>query len=78
MLLVSLVALCGCTRHYVLKLNNGLMVTTASKPKLKNGYYCFKDGLGQENRVPAGRVREIEPASMAREESGRFKPTPSK
>ena len=64
----------GCTHTYVMKLQNGLQLTTASKPKLKNGVYVYKDALGRDQYVPAGNVREIEPASMAQEEQGKFKP----
>lgn len=70
--------LCGCSHNYVMRLNNGLRITTASKPKLKDGAFYYKDGLGRVNSIPAGRVREIAPASMAEEESGRFRPWPSK
>jgi hypothetical protein len=73
-LLLFLAALTGCARQYVIKLGNGMKVTTASKPKLKNGYYTFKDAAGNENRVSQNRVLEIEPASMAEEEKTRFRP----
>ncbi len=73
-LLLSLAALTGCARQYVIKLSNGMKVTTASKPKLKNGYYAFKDAAGNQNRVSQNRVLEIEPASMAEEEKTRFTP----
>ncbi len=75
---IGLIGLCGCANHYVMKLNNGLQVTTASKPKLKGGYYYFKDASGRENYIPQTRVREIEPASMAKEENPIFKPTPAR
>lgn len=78
LLLVSAAALTGCSRTYVIKLTNGMKVTTASKPKLKHGYYTFKDAAGNENRVPQSRVAEIEPASMAAEEKNQFKPPPPK
>jgi hypothetical protein len=66
--ILSALALCGCAQQYVIKLNNGVQLTTASKPKLKGTNYHFKDARGQDNVVPQGRVVEIEPASMAREE----------
>jgi hypothetical protein len=79
LLLISLTALTGCARSYVMKLSNGMSITTASKPKLNHGYYTFKDAAGNENRVPQGRVVEIEPASMAAEENkSRFLPSKSK
>ncbi len=51
----------GCARHYDVLLSNGLRVTTSSKPKLKDGYYAFKDAKGQEIQVSAARVNLIEP-----------------
>jgi hypothetical protein len=65
---VGLAVLCGCAQQYVMKLNNGGTITTASKPKLKGSNYYFKDALGRTNYVPQGRVVSIEPASMASEE----------
>jgi hypothetical protein len=67
-------ALTGCARQYVMKLSNGTRVTTASKPKLKDGYYTFKDAAGNQHRESQNRVLEIEPASMAEEEKTRFSP----
>jgi hypothetical protein len=75
-LLIGLLPLCGCARHYVVRLNNGVRMATTSKPKLKNGAYHFKDTSGQETTVPAGRVVEIAPASMAKEENSTFKFSP--
>ena len=77
-LCLSLAALTGCARQYVIKKSNGTRITTASKPKLKNGYYAFKDAAGNEHRVSQNQVLEIEPASMAEEEKTRFKPPNSK
>ncbi len=73
--LVCLIALTGCAHHYVLTLNNGAQITTASKPRLKEGVYYFKDAKGEEHFVAASRVRELAPASIAKEES---KPKPVK
>ncbi len=75
---LSLFVTCGCAHHYVMKLNNGMQIVTASKPRPKGGYYYYKDALGRENAIPQGRVLVIEPASMAKEETPRFKPTPEK
>ena len=71
--LIGLVALSGCAQHYVLKLNNGAQVTTATKPKLQHGSWRFKDAKGEDHSVPAGSVREVAPASAASKES---KPQP--
>ena len=72
-LLIGLLALTGCAQHYVMRLNNGGEITTASKPKLKEGIYSFKDAKGEEKFVAAGRVREIAPASVA-EKQNKAKP----
>jgi hypothetical protein len=72
--LMCLAGLTGCAHRYVLKLSNGIKVTTASKPKLRHGYYTFKDAAGRENRIAQSRVLEVEPSSMAEEEKNQFKP----
>jgi hypothetical protein len=72
-LIIGLVALTGCARHYVLRLTNGSEITTATKPRLKEGIYHFKDAKGEEHFVPVARVREVAPASMAMRED---KPQP--
>ncbi len=61
--------LCGCARQYVVKLNNGLQITTPHKPVLKGSSYYYKDAKGNEQVIPQSRVQLIEPASMAREET---------
>lgn len=68
-------AVSGCARNYVIKLSTGRQVTTASKPRLKGATYYFKDAQGKEQSIPAGRVAEIMPASMAQEEKPRFIPS---
>jgi hypothetical protein len=73
-LLVAVFVLSGCANHYVLRLNNGEELTTPSKPKLKNNVYYYKDVKGFEHSISQGRVIEIEPASVAKEER---KPKPS-
>ncbi len=67
-LVLGLLSLSGCANEYVLKLGNGQTLVTASKPKLKDGIYYFKDARGQPHATTAARVGEIEPASMARHE----------
>lgn len=66
--------LTGCSRGYVITLNNNIRITTASKPRFQNGNYYFKDANGETNSIPAGRVKEIAPASMVKEEKLPFKP----
>ena len=75
-LLLSLTVLCGCAHTYVLTLDNGKRITTASKPKLQNGTYVFKDALGRPMSIAATRVREVAPASMVKEEKGMFNAQP--
>ena len=75
LLVLGAMALSGCASQYVMRLNNGLQITTASKPQLKGGFYYYKDANGREATVAATRVLEIEPASMAKEEKGRFRPS---
>jgi hypothetical protein len=59
-----------------MKLNNGSQIVTNGKPKLKGGYYYFKDAKGRDVTVPQGRVRELATASIAKEEEkqNQFKP----
>jgi hypothetical protein len=74
--LVICAATCGgCAHPYVIKMNNGLQVTSSSKPKLKGGYYVYTDPAGRTAVVAASRVLEIEPASMAEEEKKQFQPS---
>ena len=69
LLLIGLIALTGCAHHYVMKLTGGAQITTASKPKLKEGIYYYNDAKGEEHAVAASRVREIAPASVAQQEN---------
>ena len=64
----------GCSHRYVITLNNHYRITAMSKPRLQDGNYYFKDANGQTNSIPAGRVKEIAPASMVKEEKSPFKP----
>lgn len=72
---LAVLLLCGCARNYVITLKNGTRISTVGKPKFEKGVYIFKDGLGQKAYVPAGRVREVAPASMVAEhDKTRFDP----
>ncbi|MCX6892272.1 MAG: YgdI/YgdR family lipoprotein [Verrucomicrobia bacterium] len=73
-LLACILVLGGCASGYVIKLNNGSQITGVSKPRLKDNTYYFKDAKGQEHSVSAGRVSQIAPASMAREEEKSHRP----
>jgi hypothetical protein len=64
--------LCGCASQYVITLHNGRRITAASKPRLDKGNYVFKDAEGKPAFVAAGRVREVAPASMAKEDTKGF------
>jgi hypothetical protein len=80
LLLFGLLLLSGCAHQYVMRLNNGTQITTASKPKLERGFWHFKDAKGGDHMIPEGRVREIAPESIAREEDkqNQFKPVKQK
>jgi hypothetical protein len=70
LLLAATLALTGCTQDYVITTNGGGQIATRGKPHLKNGAYSYNDwGSGQKKTIPAGRVTEIAPASMAEDES---------
>jgi uncharacterized protein YcfL len=70
-ILLSALLLTGCASNYNVVLTNGRVITASSKPKLDKtkNRYVFKDVSGQPVEVPPGLVREIEPTSMASEES---------
>jgi hypothetical protein len=75
-LLFSVLVLSGCTRHYVMTMNNGTQIVAASKPRLQGGTYYFKDAAGREQVVPQGRVREVSPGTHAKTEANPFKVGP--
>ena len=77
LLLLALLALSGCARHYVITLNNGARIDTDGKPKLVGNSYAFKDALGRERQIPSGRVAQIAPASMMDEKETQFNAVPS-
>jgi hypothetical protein len=76
--LLCAATLCGCAHRYVVTLDNGRRITAASKPKLKGERYVFKDINGKPGYVPAGRVREIAPASMVKDDKQMFNPQPTR
>jgi hypothetical protein len=68
LVIAGLMVLSGCSHSYMMKMTNGSKIVTASKPKLKNGVYIYKDAKGGEHTVSQGRISEIEPLSMANED----------
>jgi hypothetical protein len=58
---VALLALVttACRSRYELTLSNTSIIDAYSRPKLDNGYYVFKDAKGEEVKIFAGKVREI-------------------
>ena len=78
LLLLGLLVLNGCAHHYVITLDNGDRIVTTSKPHRQGARFFFKDVAGQEAYVPVGRVREIEPASMAGNPNAAFQPQSGK
>ena len=77
LLLLGVLACGGCARHYVLTLTNGAQIDAFGKPRHQADAYVFKNGAGQEQMIPAGRVREIAPASMGKKEKPPFLSKPS-
>ena len=63
--LAALLLLAGCAHRYDVILTNNMRVTNVSKPRLDRsaGVYVWKDVNGQERRVSASRVVEIDPHS---------------
>ena len=76
LLLFSVLALSGCSRHYVMTMNNGTQVVASSKPRLQGGTYFYKDATGMEQVIPQGRVRQVSPGSTAKVEANPFKVGP--
>ena len=62
-LLVSLVVLCGCVRHYLMKLSDGDQTISVSKPKLQETNYHFTGSDGGEYAIPRSRVVKIKTIS---------------
>jgi hypothetical protein len=75
-LFFTVLVISGCSRHYVLTMNNGTQVVAASKPRLQGGAYYYTDSFGKEQIVPQGRVREVSPGTSAKTEANPFKVGP--
>lgn len=67
-LLTVLVTVCGCSHQYVIKMTNGTELSAPHKPKLVGNSYRYEDSRGHQVVIPAGRVTEVAPASVAAEE----------
>ena len=65
-LILATVLLAGCTRHYVMVLNNGTRLAITGKPRLEGSAYVYKDIYGKPVYVPASSVRQVAPASMSK------------
>ena len=65
----------GCATHYTMTLDNGAQIATKGKPKLKNGVYYFKDIQGKDSTISMGRVTEIAPSSMVKQQKAPFSPS---
>ena len=73
-LLVSLVVLCGCAHHYLMKLSNGDQTISLSRPKLQGTNYHFTgtDGVGYV--IARSRVVKIKTISAEEQEERPLSP----
>jgi hypothetical protein len=67
--MAALVLLAGCAHRYDITLTNSVRLTNVSKPLLDRsaGVYVYKDVNGQEHRINASRVVEIDSHSSKRD-----------
>ncbi len=67
LLLAGLLALAGCTRHYVITPSRGPSFTVKGKPRYDKatGSFIFTDAIGRKYAISSASVREIAPASMS-------------
>jgi uncharacterized lipoprotein YajG len=72
-ILAGLLLLAGCAQHYVIVQNDFTQISASTKPKLKDGYYYYKDAQGKDASISSGRVREVAPASMVTDPTAGFK-----
>jgi hypothetical protein len=76
-LAIVVIAFCGCSTQYVIKLSNGDRITCVGKPKLQGVTYYYKDAKGKKHRVSESQVVEVGPASMVKEEEPKPPPMPT-
>ncbi len=62
-----LVGTTGCDRRYVITTTGGAKIVTASKPKLVQSRYIYRDANGRTNEISTMRVRVVEPYSSEAE-----------
>lgn len=53
----------GCRSSYIITTTSGAKVVTASKPKLRESNYVYRDANGETVAISKLRVRAIEPYS---------------
>ncbi len=64
LVLALILAATGCGGgRYVITTTSGAKVITATRPRLVDSNYVFKDALGNTNRISTLRVRVVEPYS---------------
>jgi hypothetical protein len=73
-LLVSLPVLCGCAHQYLLKINNGDQIISASKSELQGSGYHFTADTGVKHVIPQSRVVKIESISVLKEQDKPLSP----
>jgi hypothetical protein len=73
-LLVSLVVLCGCAHHYLMKLSDGDQTISVSKPILQGTNYLFTGTDGVGYMVPRSRVVKIKTISADDQEKRPLSP----
>ena len=68
----------GCARNYNITTTSGRVVTSRGKPHYDkaNSVFIFKDMSGQEQKISAGSVRSVAPASDKAETTPGFNPKP--
>ena len=70
----------GCARNYNITTTGGRFVTSRGKPHYDkaNSVFIFKDMSEQEQKISAGSVRSVAPASDKPESTTGFNPQPSR
>ena len=55
----------GCARFYNITTSSGRVITSRGKPHYDkaNGVFVFTDVRGEQQRIPAGSVSQVAPAS---------------